>query len=173
MYCRHCHVQPGTFGPDSLVPLHNSRQHHLIFICLGRVTGSIMTCMNLTLFHLNFSSISHVLWINLHTVAQLQAMLILFHYPPSKNHFCTYAGSMSTCNRVLYIEYIHPSFYNLFSWKHSCLYAAQVYPGLLKILCINTLWLSFLQYVISTELSLRIDSHCKLTEMKCCRLVHI
>lgn len=60
MYCRHCRVQPGTFGPDSLVPLHNSRQHHLIFICLGRVTGSIMTCMNLTLFHLNFSSISHV-----------------------------------------------------------------------------------------------------------------
>lgn len=75
MYCRHCRVQPGTFGPDSLVPLHNFRQHHLIFICLGRVTGSIMTCMNLTLY-LNFSSISHVLWINLHSSKQCRSCSI-------------------------------------------------------------------------------------------------
>lgn len=78
-------------SPNSLVHHYtcSSRQHHLI-IYLGRVTGSIMTCINVTLFHLNFSSmIYQPRALNYSPHLQLQGMSIMYHYPPSKNHFYT------------------------------------------------------------------------------------
>lgn len=86
MYSRHIYT-----SPNSLVHHYtcSSRQHHLI-IYLGRVNGSIMTCINVTLFHLNFSSmIYQPRALNYFPHLQLQGMSIMYHYPPSKNHFYT------------------------------------------------------------------------------------
>lgn len=86
MYSRHIYT-----SPNSLVHHYtcSSRRHHLI-IYLGRVNGSIMTCINVTLFHLNFSSmIYQPRALNYSPHLQLQGMSIMYHYPPSKNHFYT------------------------------------------------------------------------------------